>query len=54
VECGIDVHITLQMVPSLNSPGNYCCKRIQSTVNSDLNFLDVPKHGLLAYLLVFD
>jgi hypothetical protein len=53
VECGIDVHITLQMVPSLNSLGNYCCKRIQPRVNSDPSFLDVPKHRLLAYLRVF-
>jgi hypothetical protein len=53
VECSIDVYITLQMVPSLNSLGNYCCKRIRPRVNSDLTFLDVPKYGLLAYLLVF-
>jgi hypothetical protein len=53
VECNIDVRITLQMVPSLNSLGNYCCKRIQARVNSDPSFIDVPKHRLLAYLLVF-
>jgi hypothetical protein len=50
---GIDVHITLQMVPSLNSLGNYCCKRIQLRVNSDPSFLDVPKYRLLASLRVF-
>jgi hypothetical protein len=53
VECGIDVHITLQMVPSLNSLGNYCCKRIPPRVNSDPSFLNVPKHRLLAYLRIF-
>jgi hypothetical protein len=36
------------MVPSLNSLGNYCCKRIPPRVNSDPSFLDVPKHRLLA------
>jgi hypothetical protein len=53
VECGIDVHITFQTVPSLNSLGNYCGKRIQATVNSDPSFLDVLKHMLLKYLRVF-
>jgi hypothetical protein len=41
------------MVPSLNSIGNYCCKRIKPRVNFDPSFLDVPKHRLLAYLPVF-
>jgi hypothetical protein len=50
VECSIDAHITLRTVPSLNSLGNYCCKRIQPRVNSGPSFLDIPKHRLLAYL----
>jgi hypothetical protein len=37
-------------VPSLNSLSSCCCRRIQPRVNSDLNFLDVPEHMLLAYL----
>jgi hypothetical protein len=41
------------MVPSLNSLGNYCCKRIPPRVNSDPSFLNVPKHRLLAYLRIF-
>jgi hypothetical protein len=40
-------------MPSLNSLGNYYYKRIQPRVNSDPNFLDVPKHMLSAYLQVF-
>jgi hypothetical protein len=40
-------------VPSLNSLGNYYYKRIQPRVNSNPNFLDVPKHRLSAYLEVF-
>jgi hypothetical protein len=40
-------------VPSLNSLGNYYCKRIQPRVKSDPSFLDVPEHKLLAYLQGF-
>jgi hypothetical protein len=40
-------------VPSLNSLGKYCYKRIQAKVNSDPSFLNVPKHMFLAYLRVF-
>jgi hypothetical protein len=40
-------------MPSLNSLGNYCCKRIWPRVNSDPSFLDVPTHKLLAYLQEF-
>jgi hypothetical protein len=50
----IEWSITLQTMPSLNSPSNYCCKRIQPRVNSDPSFLDVPKYRLLAYLQGFD
>jgi hypothetical protein len=40
-------------VPSSNSLGNYCCKRIQPRVNSDPSFLEVPKYRLLACLQGF-
>jgi hypothetical protein len=50
VGCGIDVRIIPQTVPSLNSLGNYCYKRIQPRVNFDPSFLDVLKHMLSAYL----
>jgi hypothetical protein len=40
-------------VTSLNSLGNYCCKRIRPKVNFDPSFLDVPEHRLLAYLQEF-
>jgi hypothetical protein len=54
VEYGIDVRIVPRTVPSLYSLDNYCYKKIQPKVNFDPNFLDVPKHRLLAYLRVFD
>jgi hypothetical protein len=40
-------------MPSLNSLGNYCYKRIQPRVNFDPSFHDVPKHRLSTYLWVF-
>jgi hypothetical protein len=54
VECSIDIRITLEMVPSLNSIGRCCCTRTRPRVNSDPNFLDFPKRRLLAYLQEFD
>jgi hypothetical protein len=53
VECGIDVLITLRTVPSLNSLGSYCCRRIWPRVNSDPSSLDVPEHMISAYPQVF-
>jgi hypothetical protein len=50
VECGIDVRITLQTVPSSSSFDNYYHWRTQPRVESYPNFLDTPKHKLLAYL----
>jgi hypothetical protein len=40
-------------VSSLNSLGNYCCKRIWPRVNSDPSFLDVLEHRPLSYLQGF-
>jgi hypothetical protein len=53
VRYNINIFITLQMVPSSNSLGNYSYKRIEPRVKTDPSFLDVPKNRLLAYLQVF-
>jgi hypothetical protein len=53
MECGIDVRIALQMVPSSHSLGSYCCMRTLPTINSCPNSLDTPSHKLVTYPLGF-